>query len=111
MTKKLGGTVMAEKSFWGGLFDMSFQEFVTIRVIKVLFILAIIGSAIAAIAMLIGGFAAFRFGAVRALLMIIGSPVLFFVYVLLARIWLEIVVVVFRISENTSTLVEQGKQQ
>ena len=102
---------MAQQSFWGGLFDMSFQEFVTIRVIKVLFILAIIGAAIAGIGMLITGFMAFQFGAGRALLMIIGAPIMFFVYVLLARIWLEVVVVMFRIAENTTTLVEQGKQQ
>ena len=101
---------MAQQGFFSGLFDFSFKDFITIRVIKVLFILAIIGSAIAALAMLIGGFMSFRVGAGRALLMIIGSPILFFVYVLLARIWLEIVVVIFRIAENTSTLVEQGKQ-
>jgi hypothetical protein len=63
--------------------------------------LAIIGSGIAAIAMLFSGFMAFRFGAVRALLMIIGSPIVFLIYVLVARIWLELVVVIFRIAENT----------
>ena len=101
---------MAQQGFFSGVFDFSFKEFITIRVIKVLFILAIIGSAIAALTMLVGGVVSLRVATGRALLMIIGSPILFFVYVLLARIWLEIVVVIFRIAENTSALVEQGKQ-
>lgn len=101
---------MAQKGFLGGLLDLSFKEFITIRVIKVLYILAIIGSAIGGIIMLIGGFISLGSSVGRGLLMIIGSPLVFLLYVLMARIWLEIVVVLFRIAENTSALVEQGKQ-
>lgn len=43
---------MDNKGFFGGLFDLSFKEFVTIRVIKVLFVLAIIISGVVAVGVL-----------------------------------------------------------
>ena len=95
---------MAQTGFFGGLFDLSFSEFVTTRVIKVLFVILIILSAIAALGLLIGGIAK---GGVGALLFIIIAPIAFFLYVLMARIWLELIIVVFRIAENTDRLVEQ----
>ena len=46
---------MAEKGFLVSLFDLSFTEFVTTRLIKVLFVLAIIGSAIGGITLVATG--------------------------------------------------------
>ena len=97
---------MENKGLFGGLFDLSFTEFVTIRIIKVIFVLAIIGSGIAALALLIGGIAR---GGGQAFISIILAPIVFFLYVLVARIWLEVIVVLFRIAENTGRLVEQGE--
>lgn len=97
---------MEQKGLFGSLFDLSFTEFVTTRVIKVLFVLAIIISAIGALALLVGGIAS---GVGTALLAIILTPIAFCLSVLGARIWLEVVIVLFRIAENTGRLVEQGK--
>ena len=98
---------MEQKGLLGSLFDLSFTEFVTTRVIKVLFVLAIAISAIGAFTMLIGGIAK---GGGAAFLFIILAPIAFFLYVLMARIWLEVIIVLFRIAENTGRLVEQGKK-
>jgi hypothetical protein len=97
---------MNTKGFFGSLFDLSFSEFVTTRVIKLLFILTIIGSGLGALFILISMFSV-GFG--RGLLGLIVAPILFLLYVLFSRIWLEVVIVLFRIAENTSRLVEQGK--
>ena len=97
---------MAEKGFLGNLFDLSFTEFITTRVIKVLFILAIIFSAIAAIAIIISGFVG---GALQGIVLLVILPILFLVCVILARVWLELVIVIFRIAENTGRLAEQGQ--
>jgi hypothetical protein len=35
------------------------------------------------------------------------SPLIFFIYVIVARVYLEIIIVIFRIAENTSRLVKQ----
>jgi len=96
---------MAEKGFLGSLFDLSFTEFITTRVIKVLFILAIIFSAIEAVLMIVWGFGG---GALTGILLLIISPIVFLVFVILARVWLELVIVIFRIAENTGRLAERG---
>ncbi len=95
---------MAEKGFFGALFDISFSEFITVRLIKVLFVIAIIGSAIGAVTILIGGIAS---GGGAAFLSIIMAPIAFFLYVLMARVWLELILVMFRISDNVDKLAEQ----
>lgn len=95
--------------FIGSLFDLSFSEFVTTKIIKFLFVLAIIGSAIGALAIIIAGFSSGS-GALGMLALLL-SPVVFFVYVLLSRVWLELIIVVFRIAENTGRLVEQRRSE
>ena len=95
---------MEEKGFFGRLFDLSFSEFVTTKIIKVLFVLVIIGSAIFALTLIGSGF---RKGAGTGILFLVLSPLVFFVYVLIGRIWCEIIMVIFRIAENTNRLVER----
>lgn len=73
--------------------------------IKVLFILAIIVSAIVAVVMIVSGFVS---GALSGIVLLIISPILFLVYVILARVWLELIIVIFRIAENTGRLAEQS---
>ena len=98
---------MEGKGFFGSLFDLSFTEFITTRIIKLLFILAIIGSGLGALGIVV---TASRAGGAAIALGIILAPIVFFLYVLCARIWLELIIVIFRIAENTGRLVEQGKQ-
>ncbi|HHS12810.1 MAG TPA: DUF4282 domain-containing protein [bacterium] len=86
------------------LLDLSFTEFITIRVIKFLYIIGVIIAAIATIGLIAGGFTA---GAGRGILFLLLSPIVFILYVLLARIWCEIIIVLFRIAENTSKIAEK----
>jgi len=89
------------------LFDLSFTEFVTTRIIKIIFIIGIVLAAILAFALIIGGFSA---GTGRGILFLILSPLVFLFYVLLARIWCEVIIVLFRIAENTSRMVDQNRE-
>ena len=101
---------MENKGFFGSLFDLSFTEFVTTRIIKILYALSIIISGILAIAVIIGGFAA-ESGAAGIISLVVG-PVVALLYLLMARVWLELVIVIFRIAENTGRLVEhQGAER
>ena len=86
------------RGFFGMLFDLSFNEFVTIRVIKILFIVTIICAGIISVSILVAGFAA---GGLAALGALIFAPIVFLLGVIISRIWLEIVIVMFRIEENT----------
>ncbi len=96
---------MSDKGSIGMLFDLSFSEFITTRVIKFLFVLGVVFAAIGTIALIVGGFSA---GAGKGFLSLILSPLVFLLYVLAARIWCEMVMVLFRIAENTSRLVDQS---
>ena len=93
----------SKKSFLAGLFDLSFSEFVTIKVIKVIYFLLIVLSAIYAIVFIGAGFGQSGGAGFVALIL---SPLVFLLAVLYFRICMELVIVIFRIGENTTKLVE-----
>ncbi|MCF7793473.1 MAG: DUF4282 domain-containing protein [Candidatus Cloacimonetes bacterium] len=88
-----------KKGFLGALFDFSFSEFITTKVIKFLFILGVVISIILAIGFIVAGF---NMSTALGILFLILSPLCFLIYVILIRIWLEIIIVVFKIAENTT---------
>lgn len=93
---------MQEKGFFGRLFDLSFNEFITTKIIKVLYVLSMIGAGFWALSVLFAGFATKTFGG--AVFGLIGAPIAFVLCVILARIWLETLIVLFRIAENTAKM-------
>lgn len=95
------------KSFFSSLFDMSFSNFITPKIIRILFILAIIGSAIWALALLVAGLGSGSAGGILGGL--IGAPIVFILAVILSRVYLELLLVMFRIAENTERLAERAE--
>ncbi len=93
-----------KKGFLGALFDFSFSEFITIKLIRILYILGIIFSTIVAIIFIVSGF---NISTGVGIIFLILSPIIFLLYVILIRIWLEIIIVVFKIAENTKKLAEK----
>lgn len=91
------------KSLLESLFDFSFSSFITTKIIKFLFALAILLSAIAAIVIVVSGFSQGFMSGLGSLLI---AVLLFFVYVIAARIWLELIIVVFQIAENVSVIAK-----
>jgi Domain of unknown function (DUF4282) len=111
-----------DKGFLGSVFDLSFRSFVTIRLVKILYILTLVLLGLAyigiAIAIFSGGddqAASFNTetgtietsdddggnAVLGVLWLILFGPLLMFFYVLLYRVFFELIVVVFRIYENT----------
>ena len=88
-----------KKCFWSCLFDLSFTEFITTRVIKILYML---GIAIAAIVGLILIVTAFTKGFAVGLFHVIAAPIVFILMDIVLRICMELVLTLFRIEENTS---------
>lgn len=89
------------------LFDLSFRRFVTLNVIKVLYLLGLV---MIALFWLIGvGVAFSQGGAAAGFGMMITMSILALLQIVFYRVWLELIVVIFRIGENTSKLVEQGR--
>ena len=93
------------KGFFGALFDFSFSEFVTTKIIKVLFGLAIFIAAVVTIIYIAGSFAS---SVPLGILILILSPVIFLIYVILARVWLEVIIVLFRIAENVGEIAKKN---
>lgn len=89
------------------MFDFSFDEFISISLIKVLYVLFMIVAGLAALMVLIA-FASQGGGAL--VVGLIAAPVIFLLYVILARVWLEVLIVVFRIAENTKEIARQGRR-
>lgn len=94
-------------SFFGKLFDFSFQEFITLSLIKLIYALLMIFAGLGALVFLITMLAQ---GGAALVAGLIGAPIIFLLYIILARVYLEVLIVVFRIADNTKELVEQGRR-
>lgn len=87
-----------EPGFFGRLFDTSFKSFITLSIIQLVYRLFIGLAALGTVGFIIVCFAANSSAGIVALIV---SPLIFLLYVIMVRIYLEFVVVVFRIEVNT----------
>ena len=117
------------RGFFGSLFDLSFSSFITIRLVKVLYILTMILLGLAyvgiAVAIFSGGDDQVAFNAsgelettdgggspaLGVLWLVVLGPLLLFFYLLLYRVLFELIVVVFRIFENTRDQLALTRQR
>lgn len=90
------GNAGAQAGFFSRLFDVSMKTFITPSIIKVLFIIGLIVISLGSLILFIAGTQADG-GIVLVLL----APLYWFVGVLYLRVVLEVIIVLFRIEENT----------
>ena len=96
------------RGFFGALFDLSFTSFVTARIISVLYLVSIVVIAFYAVVFIVTAFnISSGFGAFTLLIL---APLFFLVLTVYVRVLLEVVMVFFRIAENTSEMVRQGRR-
>ena len=94
------------KGFLSSLFDFGFTSFVTPTVIKVLYVLILIGTVLSALAFTITAFKASAiFGIV---VLVIGDPLFIIIVLAFYRIILEFFIVIFRVSEDIRAIRERG---
>jgi len=104
---------MDRKGFFGALFDFTFSEFITTKIIKILYGIALVIAGIGTLGMIVSAFSGgpFSRGSVGlGILVLILSPIIFLVYAILSRVWLEFIIVIFRIAENTGEIAKMSKQ-
>ena len=94
----------SERHSFSVLFDFSFRRFITVRLIHILYVFALIGIGIATLGLIVSAFAGSA--AMGVLMLLIGAPIFFLLSLLSARVSLELIVVLFRMSENTSAIAE-----
>ena len=99
-----------ERGFLGSLFDFSFNSFVTPKIIKVLYVLFTIWTALIGITILIIGF---RTGGLAGGLftLIIIEPIFVLLTLGIYRVVLEAFMVLFRIYEETKKIREGSENQ
>jgi len=96
---------IADAGLIAGMMDFGFTRFITLGVIKVLYILGLVAVALAWLFGVGSGFANGGFtGGLAAIVMVtVGGAI----YAIMLRVWLELIVVIFRIGENTSKMAEK----
>jgi len=100
------GEAADAQGFVGALFDFGFTSFVTPKVIKVLYMLIVIGTVVSALMFTIVVFkASVTFG---FLMLVFGDPLFILIVLAIYRIILEFFVVTFRVAEDIRALRERG---
>jgi hypothetical protein len=92
------------EGFLASLFDYSFSSLITPKIIRGVYVLVTVLAALGAFAVFAGLAGAGGGGAVLGLVV---APLLFLFYLVLARIYLEIVIVVFRMGEDVRRLADR----
>lgn len=85
------------KGFFGALFDVSFEHFVTPILVKVVYILAMVALGIVLLVWLVAGFAQ---DLSLGLLVLLAGPIVALIYLALVRMTLEFYLSVVRMSQD-----------
>ena len=93
------------KSFLQDLFDLSFDNFVALTMVRVTFIIGCVA------AVRFAGYCAYELQFVNSVLCMVLPPILFIAFVAAFRVTLEMYVALVRIAENTTKLVEMKESK
>lgn len=97
-----------DEGFFKTLFDLSFDSFITKKLIKFIYVLSIILAFLIGLIVLIAGLGAMTFSPFQGFLIILFSPIITFLSLLYSRLLLELIMVIFKIEENTANLLKSG---
>ncbi len=86
-----------EKGLFAGLFDFSLQEILSRKIVKLLYIIALVGGGIGVVAQVV---LEMQHNTSTGLLALIAGIVVLFVWILITRVALECVLALFRIADN-----------
>ena len=94
-----------EKNFFVGLFDFSFNQSLLRRLVKILYVLAIVFGGITVVAYVV---LAYQQSPAQGLFSLVAGIVSLFVGVLVARLLLELTLVIVRIAEGIERATHPG---
>ncbi len=100
--------IMESRNFFVKLMDFSFKDFITLQIVKYLYILGILGSCIYHLRNIMQNF---DNGLMPVLTVLFTSAITLFFSILFMRLVLEGIVAIFRIAENTTRQVEYQRQK
>ena len=86
------------KGLFRSLFDFSFTSLITTKIIRFVYALLVVLYTLGAVGLFIGGLASGRASGVLFALILV--PIGYLVYLILIRIWMEFLIVVFRMGDD-----------
>ena len=98
------------KGFFAALIDTSFSEMVTPKIIRILFIIGLIGIALGSIGGIISALAAFAYAGTTALLSIIAVPIGAVIGVIFLRVYMELIILLFNIYDKLNSIDDSLKR-
>jgi hypothetical protein len=94
-----------DKNFFAGLFDFSFNYSLLRRLVKLLYIVTLLGGGIALVACVVLGM---QQSPAQGLIDLVGGIVILFVGILVARLLLELALQILRIAEGIERATRTG---
>lgn len=92
------------KSFFAALFDISFSSFIIPKILKFLFVIGVVLSGLGAVIFLVTSLLK---GSVTSILMgIVVAPLMFLLYVILIRVYCELLLVFFSLRDNVQRMAD-----
>jgi hypothetical protein len=85
-----------ESGFLEALFDFTFSQFVTVKLVRVLYVLMLIVAVFAAVVIVVSLFSQ---GLLYGLFSILLAPLGFLLVMVVSRVWLEMMIVLFRVAD------------
>ena len=95
-----------EGNFMAALFDLSFTDFITTRLIRVLYVVNMVVAGLFGLVLIVGGFG--QSAGIGLLMLLVIGPLAFIVVIMLGRVCLELMIVVFRIADHTAQMARQA---
>ena len=95
--KKATGLWSEMRAVMDLVLDFSFQHFVTPRLIRVLYALSLLAAVLATVTWMFSGFGS---GLIHGLFTFVTGPVAFLIYILCARVVMEVILAIFQIAEK-----------
>ena len=100
---------MKSKGFFGALFDSSFGTFVTPKLIRLLYFLVVTAVELGILLWGLSGLVAFlRDRSLASLGVLVSAPIAAVLGLIFVRIWMETMIVIFRIAEDLAAIAHGG---
>jgi uncharacterized membrane protein len=103
-----GPPAQGQLGFFESLRDTRFNSLITPKLIRFLYIVSAVVLAIGAIVFVISGFA---HSAGTGVITLIVAPIIAFIYLILVRLYLELIVVAFKIRDAAERVAENTSRQ
>ena len=91
------------RGFFASLMDTRFDSLITPKLIRFLYVVSMIVLAIGAIVVIVSGFAS---GAGRGVLTLILAPIGAVIYLIVIRLYLELIIVIFKIRDAADAVAQ-----